>query len=126
MEKQTQTPQNDNQPAISPEGSQKQQIIPTAIGFAIAFAVIIGLLMLFFKFRETSVPVQSPQPQSVVPDKSVPLSNLPSANAPVVLSQDSEGNVNIEEELSNMDESLKSAVEGDFDSADFSDAQMEL
>ena len=115
--------QTNNQPEIQPEGDKNKNHIPTAIGFAIAFAVIISFLLLFFKFREASAPVQNPSDAKTVSQEKK--STAPESSK-VEISQDAKGNVDMDAELKKLDTSVNSASESDFNSADFSDSSMGL
>lgn len=49
---------NDNQPIIKQPEVKKRELIPTWLGFVIVFLVLIGLFLLFMKFKSITAPIQ--------------------------------------------------------------------
>lgn len=128
-----------NMPQINNEQKNKEQIVPTWVGILIVIALVGAFVFFFWKFQDANeknkqIEVQAPvtgrsQEETPALQETVPPAGqtvaIPSESSEDV-AQNSSTNIDIDYELKKMDESADLVNETDFDSGNFSNAQIGL
>jgi hypothetical protein len=132
---------NENQtPQINNGSEKKEQSIPSWVGIVLIILLVGTFIFFFWKFQETSNSVKqavetqkatSDEPPQIVSQENPQVGNTaPSAavseTAPAPAIQISGSTVDISYEIKKLDESNNSIDEDDFDSNNYSDAQIGL
>ncbi len=133
MSEEIKNPQENNNQTAQPALEEKKgQIIPTWVGVIVIIALVGAFIFLFLKFKKVSVDtaeLQEPARTNQIKDSNATEQGAPaenSASAEENLDVPSGSNVNIDYELKKMDESVDAVSENDFDSNNFSNAEIGL
>jgi cytoskeletal protein RodZ len=145
MSEVAQAPQENKTQNKQPEN--KQQAIPTWAGILIVIALVVAFILLFLKFQNMSLNNQTAgNPKAAAPSSPAVSSGneanpaegttapaegttapAPSNEPPAVTpAPAAKSSINIDYEINKMDDSANSVSENDFNSANFSDAQIGL